>query len=329
MALADIIKYGQLKLADDSLFAEFSSVKIEDEVEQYNYCPDCKVPMVINGADYQCESCGLVQVFNPETTKEAKPQSSYGRFTGSNRRTRYYSVMNDYARTQRKAIETQLRTNNLNFVPKIADEILMNVAAKYNQIQNRFITDENGTQKKFVRRGNIKDEVLASLIYFECMAKGATRKKKDIAAFMHLPANGFSRGEEILLTLQASGLIDLPTDANVMVGFVDRYLEALNIAEPEYRDFVIDIVTLSEEKRIGMDSHLSSKVVGAIWMLICQYNIPITISELERAADNTKRNTFMKFQALVYRHAVIFAPLLQKYFVAHIKKKTSRCDYSF
>lgn len=331
--LAEMLKHSQFSLADEDLFAEFSLVKIEDELDKYNYCPDCKVPMLISESEYQCEQCGLIRMFYPEVAKESKNSNSGGgRVLSGGRRTKYYNVSTDYARTQRKAIETQLRTNNLNFAPKFADEILMNVAAKYNQIQ-KLIVPDGDTQKKFVRRGNIKDEVLASLIYFECMAKGATRKKKDIAAFMRLPANGFSRGEEIVLSLHACGLIELDGavsggNNNLMIGFVDRYLEALNITEPRYREFVIDIVKLSEEKRIGMDSHLSSKIVGAIWMLICQYGLPISATELEKAADNTKRNTFMRFQDLVRRHAPVFMPLLRKHNIDAIRGRTTRAEYN-
>jgi transcription initiation factor TFIIIB Brf1 subunit/transcription initiation factor TFIIB len=127
-----------------------------------------------------------------------------------------------------------------------------------------------------VRRGNIKDEVLAGLIYFECIRASIVRKKKDIALFMKLPTNGFSRGEDILRNLQAEGKIDIPVDEEPIEGFVDRYLEELNLDNPNYIKFIVELVDESERRKIGMNSQLSSKAVGALWIIITQCGLNIS-----------------------------------------------------
>ena len=161
-------------------------------------------------------------------------------------------------------------------------------------------------EKKFVKRGSIKDEVLAAILYYECIAAGTARKKRDIAALMRLPTFGFSKGEHILRDLRAKGQIDIDMDNEPISSFVDRYMEALGLEDQRYKDFIEKIVVLSEERKIGMNSQISSKIVGAIYLLITTKGLPITIHALEKATDNTKKNTFTKFYNAIKANMDIF-----------------------
>lgn len=313
--------FGQFKLVDDDLFNQLNEVKVLDDESKYNYCPDCNIPMELSNNEFICPTCCLIQNFIADSVKDHSESTSGNiRITTGTYKGKYYNVTSDYTRTQRKFIENQLMRNNSTYIgPAIAKDILIKASAGYNNIQKLIIEEEFNpesgatSQKKFVRRGNIKDEVLAAFVYFECIRANATRKKKDIAAFMKLSTNGFSRGEDILRTLKAEAKIDIPVDADPNEDFVDRYLEALNLEKSEYKGFILSLVNLSEKHNIGMHSHISSKIVGAIWILIQQLNLPITAVALEKAADNTKKNTFVKFQMAVQKTMPLFVPVFLKY----------------
>lgn len=334
-------EFGDFKLVDDELFRSMSEVQMEDDELKYNYCPDCKIPMTLSNNEHHCPACNLIRTFDADTVGDHGESTSGNiRITTGTYKGKFYNLNNDYARTQRKLIETQLLHNNaVTKGPAIARDILIKSAAGYNSIQKMIVDEvieiegndgeiiQSVSQKKFVRRGNIKDEVLAAFVYFECIRAGATRKKKDIAAFMQLQAGGFSRGEDILRTLHAEGKIDIPVDEEPTEDFVDRYLEALNLENPDYKGFILDLIELSEKRKIGMNSHISSKIVGAIWILIQQLNLPISAVQLEKAADNTKKNTFTKFQTVVRNSMNVFAPIFKEYKIPTGKTVAARGVY--
>lgn len=304
-----------------------SALQTSLQSTQHNYCPDCKVPMELSGSEYQCHACGLTQKNelecnngNSSIKDHDDTVSSSIRITTGTNRGRFYNVQGDYTKTQRKAILTQLLQHQSRYTgPAFPLNVLNATATQYNRIQ-KMITeddlDENGKvrgQKKFVRRGSIKDEILAALLYFECIRENVVRKKKDIAVFMGLVTNGFSRGENILRNLEAEGKIELPDDNEPVSGYVDRYLEALNIDKPEYGQFIIALVEDSERRKIGVGSQISSKIVGAIWILINKCRLNITAQALEKATDNTKKNTFTKFSNIVLDNIRTFAPIFAMY----------------
>lgn len=304
------------KMADPSL----CDVEVADS--QQNYCPDCNLPMELYNTEYQCKSCGLTRKNETEggiKDHDETITSNIRIMTGVNRG-RFYNISGDYAKTQRKAIMMQLFQHQSRYTGlKFTKNILNATATQYNRIQKYITEDEYDVdgkvsgQKKFVRRGNIKDEVLASLIYFEGIREKKARKKKDIAIFMGLSTGGFARGEDILRNLEAEGKIDIPVNEEPIEGFIDRYLEALDIENPTYVQFITDMVMLSEEKKVGMRSQFSSKIVGVIWIIITKCKLPITSQALEKATDNTKKNTFNGFCKHVFDNIGIFAPIFAKY----------------
>ena len=299
---------GEFKLIDESVFDSMLNPHDIETVSRLNYCQDCPdTPMILAGNEYQCPRCGQVQHEIEVAQDHDDTVSGSIRITTGSSRGRYYTNNGDYTKTQKKFILDQLIQNQSAFTGNaFPRDILHEVATKYNSIQKMITEDDIDSegnvrgQKKFVRRGNIKDEVLAGLIYFECIRKKLVRKKKDIAVFMKLPTYGFSRGEDILRNLQAEGKIDIPVDEEPIEGFVDRYLEALNLENPIYSKFIVDLVNESERLKIGMNSQLSSKVVGSVWIIITKCGLKITAPMLEKAADNTKKNTFVKFTKVVF-----------------------------
>lgn len=292
----------------------------------HSYCEDCRIPLQHTGpACAECPKCHRIyEGVTESTTHENSASSSIRRTSKKRGVTRYYhySITSDYSKTQRQQIFEQLNNNNNTYAgPKFSRDVLQRVATTYNDIQKSANAGEVlgnvAPGKKFVRRGNIKDQILCALIHYECIRAGCTRKKKDIADMMRMPVNGFSEGDSIVRTLNCAGVISLPIDTEPFADFVYRYMEALGIDAAQNADtlrlFVLDIVGASEREKIGMNSQLSSKVVGALWAAIVAWKLPITSAALERASDNIKKSTFMKFYKCVLAEREVFGPIYEQY----------------
>lgn len=308
----------------DALLDEFTNqliFGISDEtiLQSYNYCPKCDVPMQVVDGEYTCVICKKSTLsYDASTMQDNLPASM--KIGSGPLRGRYYNVVSDYSRTQKLTVLRQLLQNQVEYTGNAFPiNVLNNTATSYNMIQKHVLEDVQvddgvvGGKKKFVRRGNIKDEVLAGLLYFECIREKVVRKKKDVAAFMKLKTNGFSRGEDILRGLHAEGKIDIPVDDEPKEGFIDRYMETLNLDNPDYVKFVVEICDRSEDRKIGMGSQISSKLVGSLYIIILHLNLPITSAQLEKAADNTKKNTFFKFTKIVLSRMDVFGDIFDKY----------------
>ena len=308
------------RLVDDDLFNAMADgrLDVKSAVAAMSgscpYCPDCPDnPMQLSMNEYKCHLCGRTE--NADISgvdiKTLMGANTLGRFRNAE----------GYVKTQREAIVKLLKGNNESYPgDKFSLELLEEVAGHYNTIQNLVeeVYDEDGKvvgTKKFVRRSNIKDEVLAHLIYIACVNHGDVRKKKDIAAFMKLQTNGFSSGEKIINNLFAEGKINIDIGDEPASGFAARYLESLGLCNSasDYIKFIADIIHTAESKNIGVNSITSSKVVGTIWLLNVQLGLGIKVDQLERAGDNTKKNTFIKFYNEVVKNIKLFAHTFRKY----------------
>jgi hypothetical protein len=276
-----------------------------------NYCPDCPdTPMMNCITEYKCPLCSRVESADVNG-------ADIKTLMGANTLSRFRS-QGEYARTQKEVIMKQLRENNAIATSKFPMDILEEVAVQYNNIQKltEAVYDLDGRvvcERKFVHRSDIKDQLLAALIHFVGVERGIYRKKKDIASFMKLQTNGFSTGENILRTLQAEGKIKIVIGDEPIEGFAHRYLDALDIDNENYVGFISEIVKTAENRKIGVNSLPSSKVVGVIWILNTQLKLNITTDQLERAGDNTKKNTFIKFYKEVFKNIGLFSHLFKKY----------------
>ena len=323
------------QLLDDSAFEHLLTSKILDGVSltvEYNYCTDCRTPMNKRiDTVYECPKCGLNRQLEGETRDCGEENEHSGTIrigNKNNNRRSIYNICSDYSRTQKRAILDQLNISNDQFVgPKIPKDVLAKAAECYNKIQ-KFSPCEDGNNnnnnKKFVKRGNIKDEVLGALVYYECIRADVTRKKKDIAEFMKLPNNGISRGEDILRTLNAEGVIDnLPINEDPTESFVERYMEALGLDTHcdaiIFHDFIIELVAASIKKMIGISSISSSKVVGCIYILVQRRRLDITIQTIEDCCDNIRKSTFIRFakEILDAKNITKFITVFEKYAVSH------------
>lgn len=327
------------QLVDPRVFEQITSgydyeyINGQRGAHDFNYCNDCKVAMNNTNEGYECPECHIVVKMIGEMKDCSEENSSMLKISVGGNRSVYNSVHN-YSKIQFKAILDQLMSLNEEYKdgPKFPKNILIATANFYNDIQKLYVDkiDENGEicgQKKFVRRSNIKDEILGYCLYCECINGGVPRRKKDISVFMKLQSNGISRGEKIMRILHNEGKINLPLNIDFEDDYIERYLESLGIINTEnmteqeikYCGFVRELVNESERKKVGMSSVISSKIVGAIWILISHTKMQIDTNTVEECCDKIRKNTFMRFAKTVEepRNLVKFIDIFNKYEVPH------------
>jgi len=310
--------YSDVPVISDEAFNSFADVKPVVVDIACGICVECKIPMNLIASDYNCPTCGLVQENSaPNATRDVNGNTSVKISVGG-RKGRVYNVTTDYSKTQKKQVlDLLIHNNNMYTGFKFSRDILTKVATAYNSVQKSSTSvqmpDGKITLKKFVRRGNIKGEILAALVYYECIRAGATRKKKDIALMMRLPSGGFSSGETILRMLYHQGKIDIPIDSHPVEDYLDRYLEALNIENTTYREFILEIVNHSISIHLGLNSQISSKIVGVLWIVISHCGLNISAAALEQAADGIKKSTFTRFSKIIESNSTMFIHIYQKH----------------
>jgi hypothetical protein len=165
--------------------------------------------------------------------------------------------------------------------------VLVIVARKYAEIQDKY-PEHLGT--KFIRRGDVRDSILAALIRDELNRQNLGRKKEIIADLMDLKKNGFSGGENTLRVIESHNMLYLSAD-NSTEGFAERYLERLGINTPDNLGFVCNVIRYLIAYNISPRSQLSSKVAGVIWLLINSRRLSVKIEDLENASDKTRGTT--------------------------------------
>jgi hypothetical protein len=268
--------------------------------------------MALDGSDYTCTQCGHVVRMFVEAENRNDIEGGTIRLASGGRKGRLYTINGSGAQLRKRLIMTLLLQNQSNYkgIP-FPLNILTTVVNQYNDIQVKYTA--KFPDRKFVHRAAIKDEILAGLIKFECMRSNVARKNKDIAQLMKLPSSGFAKGENMLRELHAQGVSDLVINEDPLIGYLPRYLDALGMADERYYDFVSEMVEYSESIFMGYRSQISSKIVGCLWIIICKCKLPITDKDLERATDNTKKNTFVKFYDLVMSNICVYVNIFNKY----------------
>jgi phage FluMu protein Com len=274
-------------------------------VEQ-NRCPDCKVMITKTGDIYCCPQCKQIIEFTVSTDYNSIMTSSVKFASGT--KTSTFIINGDSSAMQYNTTLAHLKNNAENYkgLP-FAEDILAAVANKYTIIQNYKSGD-----KKNVMRGNNKNEILAALLYYECINRNNNRSKSDIHVFMNLNKTGFSNGDKAVKELHGIGIIKFDILDERIEGFLPRYLDNLNISH-EYDGFIIDVVERCTALNIGISSHLPSKIVGTIWLLIVKLKLNISAKNVEEAADNIRENTFKKFYTILVDNLDTFKDIFEKY----------------
>lgn len=272
-------------------------------------CDDCGVPMVLDRNCYICNKCGAVKDGADQLEHSAPTVASAVSLLSGNGKLQIFNASGSADKSRADAIEISLLCNQRDYAAKnggriaFPHQILSAVATRFAEIQRQHVAEGYGP---FIHRGDVRRCFIAALLRDECGHQQYAVKTDTIAEFMQLNTAGFSDGDAILLDLVEKGLTTM-YDSCPTVKYVEKYLEFLEIKERRYVNFVIDIVEISETIKLCMSSHIQSKIVGAISLLVSCIDRPdITSKRIERDTDNTKENTFKKFHTAVIENLSMF-----------------------
>ena len=331
-----------------------SQLKSVNKVQSFNYCQVCNIAMHTTISGYECSNCGMLQRLDGEIKDCDEDSMGTLRVCQYGQRN-FYNISPDYSRIQKKTILIQLNTLKSQYEREVgpcpfSDTILSAVATKYNDIQQlNDLTDstlndndqKNMTEdkKKFVRRGNIKDEILGCFIQEACIKSGQPVKNKTICLFMKLTSSGMSRGKDIVRNLYLSGQIEQIDIEDIGNKYTELYLSKLNIInldlvnsklnnltpdqlkqqtkQRNYIKFINEIVRVSVIKKIGMHSIITSKIAGAIWVLIKHVKLNIKYQTLEIATENIRKNTWNRYSKEIENNILSFIDVFNECGISH------------
>lgn len=272
----------------------------QTDTSEYGVC--CSTPMDVAGGTYVCSICNNTCGFEIQKTSSAQNRV----FIKVGASGRYYNTPQDTEIMQRESIHDQLMSKQAQYTGyKLSPNVLITVVNQYSQIQQHIL-----------KRGSFKDEILAALIYHECINQGNEHRRKDITKFMQLKNGGFSRGEGELRDLVNKKLVDVVFKGETALGYAERYLELLELrfmGISNYLDFILEIIEVADEKVMGNGSQVSSKVIGTLWFLIVKKKYKISRLELEKECDQTKGNTILKFYDVIISNRDVFYETMKRH----------------
>lgn len=271
-------------------------------------CSICDTVMKLIFTDtYECPICE--QQYNHQDsiaentgTDELQIRDASGRL----RRTR--SRNSDYRKQQIQTNKARLMTANDLWAEatgnqKLPEEVLDEAAKLYSSLQ---IAYYNIRRVKFVRRGNIKDQILACLVHKILKKKGMPRQRAEIASIFKLDITGFSTGETQIQELENVLNLDLVYDpSDEIVDLATRYLKSLDskVSKTLYTtrnlQFIVDLVIRAEVIKCGICCYLYSRVAGAVFLFATELNLKLHNRVIESSCDKCKKNTFERFKKII------------------------------
>lgn len=285
-------------------------------------CKSCNRRMILlDEIVYECPVCNLhhhhqVSIADTNNTDELQTRDASGNVHKSRTRS------SDYRSIQIQANKFKLITANDNWAKltgrdRIHEEILDEAAKLYSSLQTAYYGLRG---VKFVRRGNIKDQILASLVYRLLKKKGLVRQRAEIAQIFGLEVTGFSTGESQVQELDKALNLDLISDPmEELIDYASRYLKqlestsGLNVYNNRNLQFVIDIVMRAEVIKCGIHCYLYSRVAGAIYVLTLELGLGLKNRIIEAACDSCKKNTFERFRKIIMINQRYFQDLIEDF----------------
>jgi predicted RNA-binding Zn-ribbon protein involved in translation (DUF1610 family) len=272
-------------------------------------CDDCGVPMEIKGHEYVCDMCGFTRAGADHIIGQGKAAASVVTLISGGGKIQTFNASGPVEKSRADTLEGYLMLKQADYAARNDGKlafpltIIGAVAARYADIQQQHEARGLGP---FIHRGEVRKRFISALLRDECGIQRYPLKSEIIAEFMQLNSTGFSDGETIMQHLVTMGLTTI-CDPCPPVGFAERYLDFLQIRTAENVQFVVEIVEVSKLIHLCMSSHMPSKIVGAIRLLIVSLGRDdITPEMIEQATERTKVNTYMKFYNSVVERLPMF-----------------------
>jgi len=286
------------------------------------FCNACNKRMVFITDDiYECSICSLrhhhqIIIAATNNTDELQTRDAFGKMHKT--RTRRA----DYRLSQIQKNRTDLILKNDAYAqrtgcPKVPEEIIDEAVRFYSSVQTMYF---NLCRKKFVKRGNRKNQILAYLVYEFMNIKHLSVQRSTIINIFELDETGFSSGETQILEIIKILGIDLNHDPmDVIVDLATRYLKNLDnecpgkIFTQKNIQFVIDLITRTLVIKCGMRCYICSRVAGAVYILIKELGFSFKNKVIETACDHCKKNTFERFRKTIKINLHYFTDIFDEF----------------
>lgn len=279
------------------------------------FCISCDVKMTSMSDDlFECPICEQQFVHQCQVAVESGGESGHV-FRGRSNDYRIQQIQNN----KTALIQKNRKYEQVTGRSGIPEPILEEAARLYSTLQVAYY---NLRQIKFVRRGKIKDQILACLIHKLLKKKGLVRQRAEISSIFELEDTGFSVGETQVQELERALGLDLIHDqSEIIVDLATRYLRDLDLLAnyggtlntPKNLQFVIDIVIRAEVIKCGICCYLYSRVAGSVYILTRELSLNPKNKIIEQACDSCKKNTFERFKKIIQINYVFFRDIIESF----------------
>ena len=324
-------------------FARLTQARSVEAKIANNICPKCLIAMEIQNDEYVCTECLRIFTFADCHISSSQPFTRHKdikRYASNDPLSEQYASIYDQLIARREEyITSRAKKLGIEYEPNSiltgtasaaiyalapSTSVIISAIKQYMEIQRKAAE----TGKAFVKCGEVRDEVIALLIFMEC-SKTEQRSKREIAELVGLRTDGFSRGYGQLMHQVAAGNFVFDADdiicrdktVALFKKTLGLYLDAKygensdtkmpaaskrvfhTILYNSFLQMIQHIVKASIENSICVKSRLQSKIVGTIWFIIRAMHYPISAKQIDAASRGIKRFTFLKFSRAIKARA--------------------------
>lgn len=245
---------------------------------------------------YICNKCGKMEEYFMDINNDVHnivDNSSINMYISNNPKYQKKLIcqISDYKKVQKKATIEQLFSYVYQYEKnKIPYTVVQAAAEYYYEMQ----------QCHIIKRGSVREGIMASCLYRKCKEFNIIRKPKEIIDIFGISQYELTRGEKILDELHSRGFLpqfNHISEEEKIHAFMSRYLEIFNIPSEDH-PFPGRLVYFTTKYVIAENSVISSKCAGAIYILGKKYPNGISREIISEKCDISK-STFLRFYSII------------------------------
>lgn len=267
---------------DDTVFDNNHDIP----VVMKNICPDCNIEMRVIDNSVRCLTCGREEemvitdenisntIISQYNTHANCPYPLKVVGAGSNPINKSIIITSsDYSKTQSNATKRQLSNLNANSKDLKLPNIVLDRAAEIYGIMQK---------NNIVRRGKGRLGLLGACIFYACSEQCITKRLKDISKFVNVEESYISNGDKDLRKIKSEGKLEINIHYDPKDDYINQYFDVLRLDE-KYKPVISDIIDISSQHtkmRGENNSRVCTKCAGAIFLLVIQLKLKITMQDI-------------------------------------------------
>jgi predicted nucleic acid-binding Zn-ribbon protein len=287
------------------LLEDFRSMQFETEIPPSvsNFCTQCGsiLHRSINNITNTCSTCGCT---TDEISEEAIDvndiMNNKIRIVGYNSNqfqpNLYRSDNGNICMLQKKQILGEYKEYRQKFIELGERAFPLNACELATELYNKI-------QQHCVKRSQNKKAIMAACLWQACLTIDFAPSKIEIARFMQLPHKGIARGNNFIRSLVSEGQLDIDPNIDTIYPEIRTLFLQMSYIGDQYKklhDIIHDLIQLSIEKSIGINSLSRSKVIGSTYIVLRRSkhwdiitNVPNSTKDFCR--NKIRKNTIDRF----------------------------------